>query len=141
MQSQAELPYTGRDALLTLQFVVTSPTMPDRRSYRDIARHCRKLIADRCEMTGDEVTAQLQLWSIECDRAADRVARTAPREHPLERARRLRMRAEEYRAAAEQMQSVAARASYLSVAETYEAMARSSERIDAKPTRDEKNVG
>ncbi|HWI27809.1 MAG TPA: hypothetical protein VN668_12620 [Stellaceae bacterium] len=97
--------------------------MPNPTAYREIARYCRRLLKERTGDAGSELSAQLQQWAVECDNRADRdLGRSLPSAR-LERARRYRMRAEEYRAVLDQLSSPAARASYEHLAQSYEAMA------------------
>ena len=113
----------------------------DANSYREIARHCRKLLKERSGTAGAEVVAQLQQWAVECDRAADRLASDASADGLREQARRHRLKAAEYRAVADQVGTSTARASYRALAETYEAMARQMEARGDRLGRGEKETG
>jgi uncharacterized protein YdbL (DUF1318 family) len=108
------------------QVVFRGLKLRDPAAYRRIARQCRSLMR---QTANPELLVQLQQWAVECDRRADRGFIGDQRDGRLEQARRYHRRAEEYRAASEQLREPRARASYLSVAATYDAMARQLEAL------------
>lgn len=104
--------------------------MPNPAAYREIARYCRRLLKERTGDAGSELSAQLQRWAVECDSHADRDLGRSPPSARLERSRRYRLRAVEYRAIIDQLRSPAARASYEHLARSYEAMAKQLEALE-----------
>lgn len=95
--------------------------MHDPGSYRDLARHCRRLSQEADNL---DLVDQLETWAAECDREAMDAVLGERRNDLQEEARRHHKRAEEYRVVAEQMQSPSARTSYQHLAQTYETMTR-----------------